>query len=135
MIAQSVAVAELMTPRVLFAKPEQDFQEIARLFGELHIHHLPVTDENGKLVGIISANDIMKAYSRWRAADDQLSRLSLKVADLMTSSPYYVCPSSSIQKAAELFTLHGIQSLPVVEGNKVVGIITSRDLVRYFAEL
>jgi len=134
----STAVADIMTRNVLLAKPTYGFTEVARLFSEVGIHHLPVVDDEQRLVGIISANDVMKAYSR------QLSDLSakrveqldedLKVADLMTSNPVYVSPATSLHKAAELFTKHGIQCLPVVEGITVKGIITSRDLVRFFSE-
>lgn len=127
-----------MTKNVLFAKPEQAFAEVARLFAEMDIHHLPVTDEAGKLIGIISANDVMRGFSRrlFNSSDgivpiDQ----SLTVGDLMTNNPVYLCPANSLQKAAELFARHRIQCLPVVEGAKVVGIITTRDLVKYFADI
>lgn len=127
-----------MTKNVLFAKPEQAFAEVARLFAEMDIHHLPVTDEAGKLIGIISANDVMRGFSRrlFNSSDgivpiDQ----SLTVGDLMTNNPVYLCPANSLQKAAELFARHRIQCLPVVEGTKVVGIITTRDLVKHFADI
>jgi acetoin utilization protein AcuB len=134
----STAVADIMTRNVLLAKPSYGFTEVARLFSEVGIHHLPVVDDDQRLIGIISANDVMKAYSR------QLSNLSagqmqqldedIKVADLMTSDPVYVSPATSLHKAAELFTKRNIQCLPVVEGVTVKGIITSRDLIRFFAE-
>lgn len=133
----STAVADIMSRNVLFAKPDHGFTQVARLFAEMNIHHLPVVDENQRLIGVVSANDVMKAYSR------QLSHLEtqssseineqITVADLMTSQPVYVSPATSLHKAAELFTNHNIQCLPVVEGVTVKGIITSRDLVRFFA--
>ncbi|MEQ8704461.1 MAG: CBS domain-containing protein [Phaeodactylibacter sp.] len=138
MTTSTVAVSDIMTRNVLFAKPEQGFAEIARLFAEMDIHHLPVTDKAGKLIGIISANDVMRGFSRrlFNSADGSIPLdQSLTVADLMTSSPVYLCPANSIQKAAELFARHRIQCLPVVEGTKVVGIITTRDLVKHFADI
>ena len=133
----STAVGDIMSRHVLFAKPDQGFTQVARLFSEMNIHHLPVVDDDQRLIGIVSANDVMKAYSR------QLTKLQaptaseideqLTVADLMTSQPVYVSPATSLSKAAELFTKQHIQCLPVVEGVTVKGIITSRDLVRFFA--
>ena len=136
MITSTVAVSEIMTRNVLFAKPEQMFAEVARLFAEMDIHHLPVTDADEKLIGIISANDVMRGFSRrlFNTTDGSIPLdQSLTAADLMTSNPVYVVPANSIQKAAELFARHRIQCLPVVEGTKVVGIITTRDLVKHFA--
>jgi len=133
----STFVGQIMSRNVLFAKPHFSFSEVARLFSEMKIHHLPVIDEDRKLVGIISANDVMRAYSRLlseHSGDMAKVDTHLKVADLMTSEPVYVCPATSLHKAAELFNNHGIQCLPVVEGTEVKGIVTSRDLVRYFAE-
>lgn len=138
MITSTAAVGDIMTKNVLFAKPDQPFSQVARLFAELDIHHLPVTDESGELIGIISANDVMRGFSRRLLSSPDGSiplDQSLTVADLMTSNPVYLCPANSIQKAAELFARHRIQCLPVVEGTKVVGIITTRDLVQHFADI
>lgn len=138
MIDIGTAVADIMTRNVLFAKPDYGFTEVARLFSEVGIHHLPVVDDNRQLIGIISANDVMKAYSG-QLRDLNAGRVqqldeALKVSDLMTSNPVYVSPATSLRKAAELFTKHNIQCLPVVEGIKVKGIITSRDLIRFFSQ-
>ncbi len=138
MIDTGATVADIMSRHVLFAQPHFGFSEVARLFSEMDIHHLPVVDEERKLVGVISANDIMKAYSRQLAHTGAMSVKEVdekfSVADLMTSDPVYVMPGTSLRKAAELFNNHHIQCLPVVEGVSVKGIVTSRDLVRYFAE-
>ena len=133
----STAVGDIMSRHVLFAKPDQGFTQVARLFSEMGIHHLPVVDDDQRLIGVISANDVMKAYSRRldKLENKAVSEIDeqLSVADLMTSQPVYVSPAASLHKAAELFAKHNIQCLPVVEGVTVKGIVTSRDLVRFFA--
>ncbi len=137
MIDIRTSVGQIMSRNVLFAKPHFSFSEVARLFSEMKIHHLPVINEERRLIGVISANDVMRAYSRLLSGgESDLAGMDerVKVADLMTSDPVYVCPATSIHKAAELFNNHRIQCLPVVEGTEVKGIVTSRDLVRYFAE-
>ena len=137
MIDISTSVGQIMSRNVLFAKPHFSFSEVARLFSEMKIHHLPVIDESHKLIGVISANDVMRAYSRLLSEGaDRMAGADerIKVADLMTSGPVYVSPATSLHKAAELFNNHRIQCLPVVDGATVKGIVTSRDLVRYFAE-
>ncbi|MCB9267619.1 MAG: CBS domain-containing protein, partial [Lewinellaceae bacterium] len=66
-------------------------------------------------------------------ADEAMLNENITIYDLMTQDPVSVPPGTTLKEAAQLLALHNIQSLPVVEGEKVVGIVTSRDLIRYLA--
>ncbi|MCB0596665.1 MAG: CBS domain-containing protein [Lewinellaceae bacterium] len=137
MITATATVADIMSKNVLFAHTGQSFTQLCRLFFEMDIHHLPVADEMGKLIGILSTNDVLKAYGRkvpsLKRADDAMLNEHITIYDLMTQDPISVPPGTTLKEAAQLLATHNIQSLPVVEGQKVVGIVTSRDLIRYLA--
>ena len=137
MITATATVADIMSKNVLFAHTGQSFTQLCRLFFEMDIHHLPVADEMGKLIGILSTNDVLKAYGRkvpsLKRADDAMLNEHITIYDLMTQDPISVPPGTTLKEAAQLLATHNIQSRPVVEGQKVVGIVTSRDLIRYLA--
>ncbi len=137
MITATATVADIMSRNVLFAHTNQSFTQLCRLFFEMDIHHLPVADEKGKLIGILSTNDVLKAYGRkvptLQRADEAMLNANITIFDLMTQDPISVPPDTTLKEAARLLSTNNIQSLPVVEGEKVVGIVTSRDLIRYLA--
>ena len=137
MITSIARVADIMSKNVLFAHTGQNFTQLCRLFFEMDIHHLPVADEAGRLIGILSTNDVLKAYGRkiptLQRADEAMLNEHITIFDLMTQDPISVPPSTTLKEAAQLLAVNNIQSLPVVEGQKVVGIVTSRDLIRYLA--
>lgn len=137
MITAAATVADIMSKNVLFAHTGQSFTQLCRLFFEMDIHHLPVADDKGRLIGILSANDVLKAYGRkvptLQRADEAMLNENITIFDLMTQNPISVPPHTTLKEAAQLLSGNNIQSLPVVEGDKVVGIITSRDLIRYLA--
>lgn len=137
MMTGTLSVGDVMSKNVLFAHLNHSFTELCRLFFELNIHHLPVVDDAGKLIGIISANDVLKAYGRriptLEKADEATLNQQIRIEDVMTPNPVSVSPGASLKEAAEKLTANNIQSLPVLTGDKVVGIITSRDLVRHFS--
>jgi acetoin utilization protein AcuB len=139
MMTDTLSVAEVMSRNVLFAHLDHSFTELCRLFFELNIHHLPVIDEEGQLIGIVSANDVLKAYGRrlpmLRQSDEATLNKEITIESIMTPNPVSARPDTSLKKAAELLTANNIQSLPIVDDGRVVGIITSRDLVRHLAEV
>lgn len=134
----NMQVSDIMTRNVLFARGKHSFTQMVRLFFELDVHHLPVLDENGELIGMISAADALAAYNYHlrdftAATDDEVNRW-IKVEDIMTPDPITIRIDASILTAATLFIENRIHALPVMEDGEVVGIITSNDLVKAFAD-
>jgi CBS domain-containing protein len=85
--------------------------------------------ENGKLVGIFTERDYArKLILKGRSSKDTL------IGDLMTRDPYTVTPQSSIEECMTLMSGKRIRHLPVVENDKLVGIISISDVVRYIIE-
>lgn len=140
MIATAKTIGEVMSKTVLFAKPSHSFTELCRLFTEMEIHHLPVISEDNRLIGMLSSTDVLKAYSFkvpvLEKADEETLNKNITIEDLMTPQPLVtVSPKESIWDAAQKFRKHHIHAMPVVEGEKVVGIFTSNDFIATCATL
>lgn len=113
--------------------------KIRKTFAESGVHHLPVTSGE-KLVGIVSWTDMMRisfgdAFGQDAAAEDAVLDHSHKLEDVMNSQPTSIGPDSPIREAAELLGDAAFHSLPVVGDGKLVGIVTSQDLIRYLRDL
>jgi CBS domain-containing protein len=138
-------VQELMTTPALSIGPEASLKEVARIFVEHGITGLPVCDARNNVVGVVSAGDILykehgplddaaRRRLRWRRGGDAAAMKSkaLVVREAMTSPPVTISPWSSASEAARSMTEHGVNRLPVVKGDTLVGIVTRSDLVRAF---
>ena len=101
--------------------------DIAILLVEERIGGAPVTDDDGRVLGIISEADIMNAL---------LKGLPLRtpVEDVMTSPVHTVDEFDLTDEVMELFRKHRIHHLPVVREEKLLGMITPADVIRFLAE-
>ncbi len=129
-------VSEIMSRQVLVAHPNHEFLPLCRLFLLMNIHHLPVVDAEGNLIGMLSANDVLKALSfklpTLTKVDEQTLNRQFSVLELMTPQPIQtISPEDSIATAARIFASRNINCLPVTEQDKVVGVVTSRDIVKW----
>ena len=139
-------VHELMTTPALSIGPEASLKDVAAIFVERKISGLPVCDVENHVLGVISEGDILykehdpKTGRRggalaWLANGTTAAVIKSKaetVRQAMTSPPITVAPWSSVSEAARLMTERGINRLPVVKGDELVGIVTRSDLVRAF---
>ena len=110
--------------------------EIENIFKQFDIHHLPVVNNNKKVVGIISKADVLlflKNLSQ-RSSGKSYSKLTIAnttAAEIMTANPTVINPDDTIGWAADIFLTDNLPALPVVEKDKLVGIVTTRDLLTY----
>jgi|JI102314A1RNA_FD_contig_41_35100_length_713_multi_2_in_0_out_0_1 acetoin utilization protein AcuB len=137
---KSTKISQIMSDNVIVALPGHTFSQVCRLFLEMGMHHLPVVDADNVIIGIISSYDVLKAYRYsvpdLAAYDDATLDSHLSIKQLMTANPATLTPSDTIGNAAELFVQLNIQALPIVDANnKVIGIISNRDLIRQFATI
>jgi CBS domain-containing membrane protein len=102
------------------------------------IRHLPVLDERGQLVGIVTQTDLYRgAVLRalgFAAQDDRSLLHGLSVSDAMTEQVHTTAPDAPLREAAQTMLRHKLGCLVVVEGRKVVGILTESDFVKPFAQ-
>jgi CBS domain-containing protein len=128
-------VHDIMTSPAIVMSPDATVPAAAALMKKHRIRHLPILDEGGRLVGMISRGDLREAsISAGINADSyelhfMLSRL--KLAKLMSYPVRTVTRDAFVVEAAELMTQHQIAGLPVVdEEGAVIGIVTESDLLR-----
>jgi len=133
-----MTVKELMTPNPITTGPDTPVLEARQLMIQKRIRHLLVA-EGGKLLGIVTDRDIRlnlpspaTSLSVWEV-NYLLARMTVESA--MTTSVVVVSPRHDATEAASLMLDHTIGALPVVDGGRLVGIITETDLLRAFVKL
>ncbi|MEZ5122458.1 MAG: CBS domain-containing protein [Solirubrobacterales bacterium] len=140
-------VEDVMTTTVATVAPETSLKEVARELAERQISGMPVVDEAGAVVGVISEADILakeqaadprhaRLLSRLldrSAADDQLKLDARTAGEAMTSPPITIEAFWSVASAAERMLTNKINRLPVVRQGRLAGIVTRADIVRAFA--
>ena len=139
-------VEDFMTRRVITITPDTTFLAAAKLMLEHRVGGLPVVDAAGRIIGVFSESDLLREEgqegSPWldiMVGQDDKSAAALqldtrKVADIMTQRPITIAPNASIADACRLLHDHRLRRLPVVESDKLVGMIARVDLVRAVAE-
>ncbi len=112
--------------------------EADALFKELNFRHLPVV-EGDELIGIITLTDIKKALPSARDSSmtpqDRILAAQTNVSSFMATSPVTANPMDPLEDVALLMRKHKIGAIPVVENNKITGIITESDIFEAFIEI
>ena len=102
------------------------------------IHHLPVTDGD-RLVGIITSSDLLRvSFGEFGNQDarslDAMLDHTYSISDLMIAQPVTIGTGQSVRDAAAVLAKSGFHSLPVVDDESLVGIVTSSDLIQYLLD-
>lgn len=132
------SVADIMTREVAVLHEEDNVEHILTQMHLLKLRHVPVVD-GARLVGVICHHDMLRftvsellvdvESPRTRAGYLKELKEGTFVAKLMTHNPVTVTPQTPIAEAAELLLRTNIGCLPVVENDRLVGIVTETDLV------
>jgi CBS domain-containing protein len=140
-----VRIDEAMTAPAETVRPDMSLKDVADIFAERGIGGLPVVDEDGRLLGVITEADILikERVEEPTRLRDRLFRREARaqrtkyeartVGEAMSSPAITVQNWLSVSSAAEVMVEHGVNRLPVVQGGTLVGIITRHDLVCAFA--
>jgi len=120
--------------------PATLLEDIAARFEELRIHHVPVVDDQRRVVGVISELDLLRAKQSQPAALVTAGKLSdtdeappLFARDVMTRDVLAISPSDDFAAALTLLLKRRIHSLPVISDGRLVGMVSSRDFLREFS--
>jgi acetoin utilization protein AcuB len=139
MMKKAELVLNWMSREVITVAPDTSLNEAHTILRDYSIRRLPVVDEHGSLVGIVTLGDIREASASDAASlsDWELNYLlaPLKIDKIMTRNPITVYTSDTIAEAASLMLDHKISGLPVIDpaNGALVGIITESDIFRMVA--
>lgn len=118
-------VKECMSEQVVWATGDNTVYDVAKLMNENHIGSIPVCDNEQKLVGIITDRDIVL---RTIACDKDVKQT--KVTDIMTTDVIRTSRDTEVSWVADIMAKNQVRRIPVVEDEKLVGIISVGDLAR-----
>lgn len=144
-----LTTADVMTRDVITVTPTTTVQEIARLLYERHISGVPVVDDEGLVVGIVSEGDLIRHQGaigdsprswwlrffgdRTASAEDFVKTHGRTARDVMTRNPKTVDEGETLAKVAHLLERHRIKRLPVVKDGRLIGIVTRANILRGLA--
>jgi CBS domain-containing protein len=142
---------QIMTRPVITVTPETTIVEAANTMLQRHISGLPVVDAAGKLVGIVSEGDFIRRselgtqrkrgrflafiLGPGQAAADFVHERGRKVAEVMTPEPFTVTEDTRLEKIVALMEKHHVKRLPVMRGDRIVGILSRANLLQAMASL
>jgi len=141
--------SDIMTTDVITVRKETSLKELAGILYKHHINGVPVVDDNGLLIGIICESDLIRKDKKLhiptvvtifdaviylenpKNIEKEFQRVTAtRVGDLYTSKPVTVDEKTPIDEIATLMTQKKIYTIPVMDGDRMVGVIGKADLIR-----
>ena len=143
-----MTVGDVMTRSVITVRSWTPLKEVAQLLIDRRISGVPVVDDDGTLLGVVSEGDFLlkeqgvqavhhrplaRIFGESRGARSRLAKIgALTAGEAMTAPALTIAPGRHISEAAALMTGRGVNRLPVVDDGHLVGIVTRADLVRAY---
>ena len=133
-------VQNWMTTDVVSVGPDTSLLKVGKLMKDHHIRRIPVVDENGQVVGIISDRDVRDASPSKATTLDMYEMhyllAELKAKNIMTAKPITVKPTDTVEQAALIMLDNKVGGLPVVnDSGKLVGIISDHDVFKALVDI
>ncbi|TXB66325.1 CBS domain-containing protein [Phaeodactylibacter luteus] len=134
---RTITVAQIMSTPVITVSPSDTMDEVQAIFRKNNIHHIPVVEQE-KVVGIISQSDYLRLQHGFtlfktrhsETYNDAIMR-SLLVGEVMTRQVATLAPDDSLEMAAGFFRENLFHALPVVDKGRLIGILTTYDMLTY----
>lgn len=142
-------VRDIMTTDVVSVKKETTIRDLAEIFTKHRVGSVPVVDESGNLIGIVTESDLIEqdkslhiptviSLFDWviyleseKKFEKELQKMTGQtIGDIFTETVETVTPDTSVSDAADLMAGKKLHALPVVEGKRLVGIVSRIDLIR-----
>ena len=144
-----VKVKDIMTRELITVSPETEIIQATKLLLENRINGIPVTDETGKLVGILCQSDLIAQQKKipipsfftfldglitltsMKQIEKQVQKIAaITVGQAMTPNPVTVQTDTDIEKVAALMVDKNFHTIPVVDQGKLVGIVGKEDILK-----
>ena len=138
-ISINITVSTIMTKEIRTIDINENLEKAEHLFKKYKIRHIPVV-ENDKIVGMLSLNDLLRisfadgAYKEEENISSDIYEM-FSISQLMVRKPETVSSTETVREVAQLLTKTQFHSLPVVDNEKVVGMVTTTDLLKYFLRM
>jgi CBS domain-containing protein len=143
-VAVDMLAKDVMTTKIVKVSPDNSVRHACKIMLDNHVSGIPVVDDDGHLLGIISEGDLIRrtelgggafaptdtATPAEARADAYVKRTSWKVGDTMTRDPVTIDEETSLTRVAQLMQDHGIKRVPVVRAGELIGIVGRADLLR-----
>lgn len=131
-------VAQIMSRNLVTVHHGEPISRVRQIIRDQGVHHVPVVSGD-RLIGMISYSDILRvsfgdAFNADERAVDATLDHTMTIEQVMARDVTTLTEQSTIREAAELLAHGRFHSLPVVSGGKLVGMVTSSDLIRYLVE-
>ncbi len=126
-ISNMTIIKQLMSTDVLTVYPDDPIALVKNIMMWNDVNHLIIEDKKGKLMGVITSGHLKELYEAQENTD------SIPVKKLMRKEILTITPDTAIEDALKIMQDHWISSLPVVQDNKLMGIITKKDMMRWLA--
>jgi CBS domain-containing protein len=131
-------VRDIMTTEVTTLGRNDSLQLVKDIMTLGRVRHFPVLDDN-KVVGVVSQRDLYKAslgsVMKYGEKAQRAFLEGLAVKEVMSDPPITIAPHASVKEAARLMMEKKIGCLPVLEGSKLVGIVTETDMLKLVLEM
>jgi len=118
------SILDLKGDFVLTIVPEATIEEASEMLAENHIGAVVVTNDAGHIAGILSERDIAVALPQYGGALGET-----KVSEIMTCDVVYCTTETTVQEVLNIMVGNGIRHLPVVDQDKLIGVVSLRDVV------
>lgn len=145
-------IKDIMAKNVITVNPEMDIHELAKLFMSKNISGAPVVDKGGKLLGVVKEEGVIFQDKKvhlptfinlsfgflalgTKRYDEEIKKITAsKVSSIMEKDTLTITPETDIEDAATLMIEKDVYYLPVLDNDKVAGVITKKDIVRAIAK-
>ncbi|MSN24452.1 MAG: CBS domain-containing protein [Geobacter sp.] len=142
-------VADIMTKEVVSVKGSTTVREMAEIFDKMRFGSLPVLDDQGNLAGIVTASDLIEqgrplhiptviSIFDWvipleseQSFEREVKKITAQTAaELASKDVVTIGVGESVSRAAEIMSSHKLHAIPVVDGKKVIGMVSRIDIIR-----
>jgi len=132
----NVPISKIMSRNIVTVNIEESLKETEKLMLKNHIRHIPIMNES-RLIGIVSLTDLQRigfadAYNNEEKSVDNVIYELLTLEQVMVKSPITIQQDCSIKEASQILVDNEFHALPILDGEELVGIVTTTDLIRYF---